>query len=99
MVAAQSIKRHYEGRVTAGHATAMGSYNDAYAAKLYRILRRAGVTIVVNPLINITIQGRFDSYPKRRGMAGSRSSWSGVSTWRSGTTVSWTHGIPSGRAT
>jgi cytosine deaminase len=69
VVAAQSIKRHYEGRVTAGHATAMGSYNDAYAAKLYRILRRAGVTIVVNPLINITIQGRFDSYPKRRGMA------------------------------
>ena len=69
VVAAQSIKRHYEGRVTAGHATAMGSYNDAYAAKLYRILRRAGVTVIVNPLINITIQGRFDSYPKRRGMA------------------------------
>jgi len=69
VVASQSIKRHYEGRVTAGHATAMGSYNDAYAAKLYRILRRAGVTIVANPLINITIQGRFDSYPKRRGMA------------------------------
>ena len=69
VVAAQTIKRHYEGRVTAGHATAMGSYNDAYAAKLYRILRRAGVTVVANPLINITIQGRFDSYPKRRGMA------------------------------
>ncbi len=69
VVASQTIKRHYEGRVTAGHATAMGSYNDAYAAKLYRILRRAGVTIVANPLINITIQGRFDSYPKRRGMA------------------------------
>jgi cytosine deaminase len=69
VVASQSIKRHYEGRVTAGHATAMGSYNDAYAAKLYRILRRAGVTVVANPLINITIQGRFDSYPKRRGMA------------------------------
>jgi cytosine deaminase len=47
----------------------MGSYNDACAAKLYRILRKAGVTIVVNPLINITIQGRFDSYPKRRGVA------------------------------
>jgi len=68
VVAAQTIKRHYEGRVTAGHATAMGSYNDAYAAKLYRILRKADVTVVANPLINIAIQGRFDSYPKRRGM-------------------------------
>jgi cytosine/creatinine deaminase len=69
VVAAQAIKRHYEGRVTAGHCTAMHSYNDAYAAKLYRVLKRAGVTVVANPLINITIQGRFDSYPKRRGMA------------------------------
>jgi cytosine deaminase len=69
VVAAKAIKTHYEGRVTAGHATAMHSYNDAYAAKLYRILRRAGVTVVANPLINITLQGRFDTYPKRRGMA------------------------------
>jgi cytosine deaminase len=47
----------------------MHSYNDAYAAKLFRILKRAGVTVVANPLINITIQGRFETYPKRRGMA------------------------------
>jgi len=69
VVAAQAIKTQHEGRVTAGHATAMHSYNDAYAAKLYRILRRARVTIVANPLINIALQGRFDTYPKRRGMA------------------------------
>lgn len=69
VVAAKAIRAHYEGRVTAGHATAMHSYNDAYAAKLYRILKRAGITIVVNPLINIALQGRFDTYPKRRGMA------------------------------
>lgn len=69
VVAAKAIKTKYEGRVTAGHATAMHSYNDAYAAKLYRILKRAGITIVANPLINITLQGRFDTYPKRRGMA------------------------------
>ncbi len=69
VVAAKAMKTHYEGRVTAGHATAMHSYNDAYAAKLFRILKRAGVTIVANPLINITLQGRFDTYPKRRGMA------------------------------
>ncbi|HID05430.1 MAG TPA: cytosine deaminase [Candidatus Caldiarchaeum subterraneum] len=68
VVAAEAIKRGYERRVTAGHATAMHSYNDAYAYKLYRILRRAGVTIIANPLINIHLQGRFDTYPKRRGM-------------------------------
>ncbi|MDJ0270626.1 MAG: cytosine deaminase [Aigarchaeota archaeon] len=68
VVAAEAIRRGYEGRVTAGHATAMHSYNDAYAYKLYRILRRAGVTVIANPLVNIHLQGRFDTYPKRRGM-------------------------------
>ena len=43
-------------------------YNDAYAFKLLQILKRAGVTIVANPLDNIVLQGRFDTYPKRRGM-------------------------------
>ncbi len=56
------------GRVTASHATAMGSYNDAYAFKLIRILAKAGVSVVANPLDNIVLQGRFDTYPKRRGM-------------------------------
>jgi cytosine deaminase len=46
----------------------MGSYNDAYAFKLLQILKRAGVTIVANPLTNILLQGRFDTYPKRRGL-------------------------------
>lgn len=68
VVASYAIKNGYIGRVTAGHCTAMHSYNDAYAAKLYRLLRRAGVTVVANPLINIHLQGRFDTYPKRRGM-------------------------------
>ena len=57
-----------QGRVVAGHTTAMASYNDAYAFKLFQILKRAGVTIVANPLDNIVLQGRFDTYPKRRGM-------------------------------
>ncbi len=68
VVAAKTIKEGYYGRVTAGHATAMHSYNDSYASKLYGILKRSGVTIVANPLINIHLQGRFDTYPKRRGM-------------------------------
>jgi cytosine deaminase len=68
VVAARAIRDAMQGRVVAGHATAMASYNDAYAFKLFQILRRAGVTIVANALDNIVLQGRFDSYPKRRGM-------------------------------
>jgi cytosine/creatinine deaminase len=67
-VAAQTMRRTMQGRVVAGHVTAMASYNDAYAFKLTQMLRRAGVTIVANPLDNIVLQGRFDTYPKRRGM-------------------------------
>jgi cytosine/creatinine deaminase len=68
VVAARTMRDGMQGRVVAGHTTAMGSYNDAYAFKLLQILRRAGVTIVANPLDNIVLQGRFDTYPKRRGM-------------------------------
>jgi cytosine deaminase len=68
VVAARTIRDGMGGRVVAGHTTAMGSYDDAYAFKLIQILRRAGVTIVANPLDNIVLQGRFDTYPKRRGM-------------------------------
>jgi cytosine deaminase len=68
VVAADTMRNGMQGRVVAGHTTAMGSYNDAYAFKLLQILKRAGVTIVANPLDNVALQGRFDSYPKRRGM-------------------------------
>jgi cytosine deaminase len=68
VVAADTMRQGMQGRVVAGHTTAMGSYNDAYAFKLLQILKRAGVTIVANPLDNVALQGRFDSYPKRRGM-------------------------------
>jgi cytosine/creatinine deaminase len=68
VVAARTMRDGMQGRVVAGHTTAMGAYNDAYAFKLLQILKRAGVTIVANPLDNIVLQGRFDTYPKRRGM-------------------------------
>lgn len=67
-VAAHTMRDGLQGRVAASHTTAMGSYNDAYAFKLLQILKRAGVTIVANPLTNILLQGRFDTYPKRRGV-------------------------------
>ncbi|MBC7112454.1 MAG: cytosine deaminase [Candidatus Methanomethyliales bacterium] len=68
VVAAQTIREGYQGKVTAGHTTAMHSYNNAYAFKLFGLLKKADITIVANPLINIHLQGRFDTYPKRRGL-------------------------------
>lgn len=55
-------------KVTASHTTAMGSYNDAYTSKLFRVLKLSGINFISNPLVNIHLQGRFDSYPKRRGL-------------------------------
>lgn len=55
-------------KVTASHTTAMHSYNGAYASRLFRLLRMSGINFVANPLVNIHLQGRFDDYPKRRGI-------------------------------
>jgi cytosine deaminase len=54
--------------VTASHCTSMHSMDNYYASKLIPLIAEAGVKVVANPLINITLQGRHDSYPKRRGM-------------------------------
>jgi cytosine deaminase len=62
---------HREGmgvRVTASHTTAMHSYNGAYTSRLFRLLKLSGINFVANPLVNIHLQGRFDTYPKRRGI-------------------------------
>ncbi len=67
LVAAETIRLGLQGRVTASHTTAMHSYNNAYAYRLIRWMRSAGVHIVTNPLDNSVLQGRFDGYPIRRG--------------------------------
>ncbi len=56
------------GRVTGSHLTSMHSMDNYYVSKLLPLMREAQVNAVANPLINITLQGRHDSYPKRRGM-------------------------------
>jgi cytosine/creatinine deaminase len=55
-------------RVTGSHLTSMHSMDNYYVSKLLPLIREAGVHAVANPLINITLQGRHDTYPKRRGM-------------------------------
>ncbi|MGE6662972.1 cytosine deaminase [Pseudomonas sp. NPDC077408] len=55
-------------RVTASHTTAMGSYDNAYCSKLFRLLKRSEINFISCPTESIHLQGRFDSYPKRRGL-------------------------------
>lgn len=68
VVAKEAYERGIGARTTASHTTAMGSYNDAYTAKLFRLLKLSDINFVSNPLVNIHLQGRFDTYPKRRGL-------------------------------
>jgi cytosine/creatinine deaminase len=68
VLATLALRTGLGDRVTASHTTAMGSYNPAYSYKLQRLLTRSGINLVSNPLINLALQGRFDGYPKRRGL-------------------------------
>ena len=56
------------GRVTGSHLTSMHSMDNYYVSKLLPLIAESGVSVIANPLINITLQGRHDTYPKRRGM-------------------------------
>ena len=67
VMAAETIRLGMEGRVTASHTTAMHGYNNAYAYRVINNLKRARMHMVTNPLDNSVLQGRFDSYPIRRG--------------------------------
>src|SRR6266849_7441841 len=66
VMAADTLQQGCRGRVTASHCTAMHSYDNAYAFKLIHLLARAQVNVVANPFDNVVLQGRFDTYPKRR---------------------------------
>jgi len=57
-----------KGRVTGSHLTSMHSMDNYYVSKLIPLMAEAELRVIANPLINITLQGRGDSYPKRRGM-------------------------------
>jgi len=60
--------RQMGARVTASHTVAMGSYDNAYCSKLFRLLKLSGINFVSCPTESIHLQGRFDTYPKRRGV-------------------------------
>ena len=68
MVADETIKRGWEGRVTAGHTCALAAYDDHYAAYVIEKVARAKMNIITNPVTNLMLQGRLDKQPIRRGI-------------------------------
>ena len=67
-LAFESQRLGLHGRVTGSHCTSMHSMDNYYVSKLLPLIAESGVSVIANPLINITLQGRHDTYPKRRGM-------------------------------
>ena len=68
VLACRALESGMKDMVTASHTTAMHSYNNAYCGKLFRLLGMSDINFVCNPLVNTHLQGRFDTYPKRRGV-------------------------------
>ena len=67
-LAAETLRLGLQGRVAGSHLTSMHSMDNYYVSKLLPLMAESGVAAIANPLINITLQGRHDTYPKRRGM-------------------------------
>lgn len=68
VLAEEARVRRMGHRVTASHTVAMGSYDNAYCYKLFRLLKMSGINFVSCPTESIHLQGRFDTFPKRRGV-------------------------------
>ncbi|GAB3473292.1 cytosine deaminase [Azotobacter salinestris] len=68
VLAEEARVRDMGERVTASHTTAMGSWDNAYCSKLFRLLKLSRINFVSCPTESIHLQGRFDTYPKRRGL-------------------------------
>jgi cytosine deaminase len=67
-LANEAQRLRLQGRVVGSHLTSMHSMDNCYVSKLLPLMREAQLGVVANPMINITLQGRHDTYPKRRGM-------------------------------
>ena len=68
VLATAALETGMTSKVTASHTVAMHSYNNAYCSKLFRLLKMSGINFVSCPTENIHLQGRFDTFPKRRGI-------------------------------
>jgi cytosine deaminase len=68
-VATEALRRDWGNRTTISHITASHSYENWYFHKLALLFKEAAVNIVSNPVVSTFLQGRYDNYPKRRGVA------------------------------
>ena len=81
---AETVRHSLQGKVTGSHLTSMHSMDNYYVSKLLPLMVEAEMNVIANPLINITLQGRHETYPKRRGMtpcSGTDGSWRKSSVW------------------
>jgi cytosine deaminase len=67
-LAYETTRLGLEGRVAGSHLTSMHSMDNYYVSKLLPLIAEAEICVIPNPLINIVLQGRHDTYPKRRGL-------------------------------
>ncbi len=67
-LASLTLQRGWTGRVTASHVCALASYDDVHASKVMDLIAEAEISVITNPGVNLHLQGRFDNYPKRRGL-------------------------------
>jgi len=67
-IAAEAYYTGLKSRATASHTCAMGSYNNAYAFKMMTKFQKSGINFVSCPTENCHLQGRYDGYPRRRGL-------------------------------
>ena len=68
ILADETIKRGWQGRVTAGHTCALAAYDDHYAGYVIEKVKKAGINMITNPVTNLVLQGRNDKQPIRRGI-------------------------------
>ena len=68
-VAREALARKMGERTSISHMTASHSYDNWYFHKLSLLLKESGVSVISNPIVNLHLQGRYDAYPKRRGVA------------------------------
>jgi cytosine deaminase len=67
-LAYETQRLRLQGRVAGSHLTSMHSMDNYYVSKLLPMIAEADLSVIPNPLINIMLQGRHDTFPKRRGL-------------------------------
>ena len=75
VVASLALRSGLKQKVSASHANAMAYYSDSYVTRLLGLLQESSINIITCPLVNSVMQGRFDSWPKGRGITRIKELW------------------------